>query len=236
MSSVALVVALCGCGNVPGLTSEDFYGLSPNPRVWLHGQVTHAGTGAPLPDVAIELSGYSTRSDRNGAYRLDGLTATEVSGSASAHGFLPQPLSMTLRPGANTRDIALQPQACGRYTCTADQFCDGNRGECVKGATLTGSVVDACTGAGLDARVTVDMKSLCSSAASGKSYFELKNITPGGPQVLAVGKTGYQAFSKALTLQPGFNVVDAVALTPLGGCAAGTPTNVACTCTESYCQ
>lgn len=239
MEKVMLTFAalgLCACGNVEGLRSEDIYGLSADPKVWLNGQVTSARSGAPLPGVSIQVQGYSTASDRNGAYRLDGLDVVDTTGSASLHGYQPYALSLSLRPGANTRDIALEPRECGRWSCGADEFCDEANGMCVMGATLSGSAVSACDGAGLDVRVTIDGKSTCGSSGSGKAYFSLRNLTPGGPHTLSIGKAGYQAFSTQVTLQPGFNALDPVQLTPVGGCAMGNPTWVACSCTQSNCQ
>lgn len=231
----SLAVLLCACGNIDGLKSEDIFGLSPNPKVWLYGLVTNARSGAPLSDVSIQVEGRSTSSDRNGAFRIEGLDVVEASGTASAHGFQPYSLALNLRPGANARDIALEPQECGRYSCAGDEFCDEANGQCVQGAILSGSVVNACNGAGLDARVTIDGKSTCSSASSGKAYFQLKNLTPGGPQILSIGKINFAPVSMQITLVPGFNAIDPVALTPIGGCAS-TPSYEACMCTQTNCQ
>lgn len=232
---LTLVAALaCSACGVEGLRSEDIFGLEPDPKVWLYGAVTNGSTGAPLRDVAIQVEGYSTLSDARGAYRLDGLDPAQVEGTASIHGFLPYQLVASLRPGANTHNIVLQPRECGRFTCAANQFCLADA--CVQAAKLSGGVVDACNGGAISARVTIDGKSTCSSALSGKTYFELDRLTPGGPHTLSVGKTGYQAFSTQLTLTPGLNAVDAVQLTPLGGCAAGSPQDVPCTCTQPTCQ
>jgi hypothetical protein len=234
--SALLLLALCACGDVEGLKSEDIFGLSPNPKVWLYGQVTNARTGAPLGDVAIAVGGQSTSSDHNGAFRLDGLEAAEISGSASAHGFKPYQLVLALRPGANARNIVLEPQECGRSACTPEEFCDAATDTCVMGATLTGGVADACTHQAIDARITIDSKSTCSSALSGKTYFELHGLRPGGPQTLSVGKVNYEPLNRQLTLVSGFNAVDMIPLMPLGGCGAAPPENVPCSCTQAWCQ
>jgi hypothetical protein len=234
--SALVALSLCGCGDVQGLRSEDIYGLSPNPKVWLYGEVTNAQNGAPLSGVSIQVGGRSTNTDPNGAYRLEGLDAAETAGAASAPGFKPYPLVLSLRPGANSRDIVLEPQECGSSACGADQFCDATRGQCVMAASLSGGVIDACTQLAIDARVTIDSKSTCSMAFSQKAYFQLTGLRPGGPQTLAVGKVNYEPWSRQVTLVSGFNAVNMIALTPLGGCGAGTPENVACTCTQSWCQ
>ena len=236
MEKVIIIASLllCGCG-VPGLTSEDIYGLTGSPKVWLYGLVTNARSGAPLSDVSIQIEGRSTSSDGRGAYRIDDLPVGPVFGSASVHGFKPYALSLRLRAGANPQDVSLVPQECGRFTCAADEFCDTTSDTCVTGATLTGSVINACDRTALDARITINGKATCSSAVQGKPYWELHGLQPGGPQTLSAGKTGYQAFVTHVTLTSGFNAVD-VELTPVGGCSAGTPANVPCSCTESFCQ
>ena len=231
-----VVLLLTACGGVEGLKSEDIFGRSPHPKVWLYGLVTNARSGASLSQVSIQVEGFSTASDANGAYRIDGLQVQETSGSASAQGFQVQTVSLNLRPGANSRDIALEPQGCGPNSCASNELCDVANGACLRAATLSGIVVSDCTGEAIDARVTIDGKSTCSTAFSGKAFFQLRNLTPGGPQLLAVGKTGYQAFSTQVTLQAGFNAIDPVRLVPIGGCASGNPANEACTCTQSYCQ
>jgi hypothetical protein len=228
----ALAVLLGACGIEP-LTSEDIFGLSPDPKVWLTGLVTNARTGAPLADVSIQVDGLATRSDRYGAFRLDGLDVVETTGTASVHGFHSYQLALNLRPGANARDIALEPRECGRFTCNAGEFCDPSRQQCVQGGVLTGAVVSICDGAALDARVTIGGFSTCSTALSGKAHFELRNLPPGGPQTLSVGKVGYQAFSTQLHIVNGFNAADMVRLEPIGGCMASRPTNVPCSCTET---
>lgn len=234
MKLVLIAFACSACGDVEGLKSEDIFGLEPNPKVWLYGSVTNGSTGAPLRDVAIQVEGYSTVSDARGAFRIDGLQAGNVQGTASIHGFQSYTLAATLRPGANAHNIVLQPRECGRFTCGAEQFCVADA--CVEAARLSGSVVDACSGAAISARVTIDGKSTCSSANSGKTYFELRGLTPGGPHTLSIGKTGYQAFSTQITLNAGLNAVDMIMLTPIGGCAAGSPQDVPCTCTQPTCQ
>lgn len=230
----AALLVLCACGNVDGLTSEDLYGLNPNPRVWLSGLVTNARTGAPLSGVSVQVDGNSTTSNGAGAYRLEGLSTSQGTGSASVHGYQVYTLSLQLRAGANARDIALEPQECGRFTCDSGEFCRNDA--CVPAASLSGGVTSACDGSALDARVTIDGKSTCSSASSGKTFFELEGLTPGGPQTLSAGKTGWQALTVTVTLQPGFNVAPRLELIPIGGCSAAPPADVRCTCTQANCQ
>jgi hypothetical protein len=236
MEKVTAALLLCACGGVQGLTSEDVYGLSPHPRVWLSGIVANARSGAIIAGATVEVEGVSTLSDATGAYRLDNLpVSTNALGSATADGFEPYGVSLDLRAGANLRDLGLQPLGCGPYRCASDQICDDTSGQCMAAAILSGTVVSACDHTALAARVTIDGKSTCSTATSGKTYFQLTGLTPGGPQTLSAGKTGYQAFSTTLTLQAGFNAADPIELTPVGGCG-GTVQDEPCTCTQSYCQ
>ena len=87
--------------------------------------------------------------------------------------------------------------------------------------------------AALTARVVIQGRATCTK--EGRGFAELIDLTPGGPQTLAVGKTNYQAVNVMVTLTPGFNAQPAIRLTPVGGCAV-TPVDVPCTCTTPDCQ
>ena len=233
----ALALVWCTGCNVEGLRKSDIYGLAPDPEVWLYGLVTNARTGAPLPGVSIQVEGRSSTSDANGAYRIEELDAIDASGTASVHGFQTLSMSLNLHPGANARDIALQPQECGRFMCTDAEFCDPPNGMCVTGATLSGSVINDCDETAVDARVTIDGKSVCSTGfRSGKAYFQLKNLTPGGPHVISIGKPDFIPYAGQLTLQPGLNAMDPVRLRPKDGCPGSGAAYSVCTCTETTCQ
>jgi hypothetical protein len=103
----------------------------------------------------------------------------------------------------------------------------------VQPATISGDIVSACTGAVVVARVTVGGKSTC--AVPGKGYWSLGGLTPGGPQALVAGKEGYEPYRTDVTLVSGFNTLDKIELTPVGGCSS-TPVETACTCTTPGCQ
>jgi hypothetical protein len=143
-------------------------------------------------------------------------------------------LSGCLAPLTSEDLAALDPsrriecEACG-----AGQVCDAAKQQCVEAATLSGGVISACTRLAITARVTIGGSSTCST--SGKAYFQLSQLVPGGPQRLAAGKEGYEPVSLDLTLEPGFNTVPDLALTPAGGCSAGV-TDVPCSCTSANCQ
>lgn len=218
--------ALTSCGLGP-LTSEELFGLAPVPKAWLLGTVYDTQTGAPLEGVAID----STTTDTRGTYRLD-VTAGHFNGLAVKAGYMPFSLEREVHAGANRLDIALSPLACGG--CGADEVCDSASSQCVLSATLSSDVVSACTGGPISARVTVSGHSLCSGQTKG--YFQLQHLTPGGPQTLAVGKGGYAVFSTSLSLVSGFNTLEPIRLTPLGGCSGTAPVDEPCVCNEPGCQ
>ncbi len=91
----------------------------------------------------------------------------------------------------------------------------------VQGSSVSGDLIDACTGAAVAARITIAGKSTCS--VSGKGCWQLTGLPPGGPQTLAAGRAGYQAFSASLTLVSGFNALEKISLTPAGGCSVPPP-------------
>jgi len=212
---IALGLLCAACGNVEPLRADDFSGLQNRSTTWVYGLVMNGRTGAPLPGATVLVGGRSGVSRDDGTYRVDGLVAIEATGSASVHGFAPASLFFKLESGANLRDIVLEPNECGRYACRPGEFCAGD--QCVRGASLTGSVLNGCTGGPLDARVTVDGRSVCSD--TGKTgFYKVEDITP-GPQTVAIGKTGWQVYSRQLTLNAGPNTIDTVMLMPLGGCS-----------------
>ncbi len=224
---VAVLPLLAACGLSP-LTSEEVFRLSPAPQAWLLGTTYDARNGAPLPAVVI---GAAT-SDSRGAYRLDHVAVGPWSDVALKEGYAPRTLEGSIHAGANHLDIALSPLGCGG--CGGGQVCDTATQQCVAAAILSSDVVSACTGAPISARVTVNGHSLCS--ATRKGYFELRDLTPGGPQTLAAGKAGYAAFSTMITLVSGFNSLDPIRLTPICGCAAAAPVDELCVCTDVGCQ
>jgi hypothetical protein len=224
-----LLLAACG---LPPLTSEDVYGLSPTPRVWLQGVVTDARTMAPVADATVQLEGETTRTDANGTFRLEsGLLAGATSLTVSRAGFATSVTPLLLRAGANRVEVQLEVPSCA--ACASDEVCDDANGRCVKQATVSGDVVDDCTGQGIAAKVTLAGASTCSG--DGKGYFELKRLAPGGPHTLAIGRQDYQALSSTLTLNGGLNALGQLRLKRVGGCAS-TPQPLACLCTTANCQ
>jgi hypothetical protein len=228
--AIAAPLLLAGC-DLPPLSSEDVFGLSPHPRAWISGLVTDARTGAPLERASVLVYDSAAASDSRGAYRLDGLTAGAFSGSASRAGYQPTAFSVALRPGGNHVDLTLVPLPCGG--CGPGQACDVGSARCVEEAVLTGITVSACTGKALSARVTFDGQSTCSTASKG--YFRLEGLRPGGPSTLAIGKQGYLPLSEEKTVSSGSNTTGSLMLTPIAGCDP-RPADVACTCSTPNCQ
>lgn len=225
------VLLLTGCG-LPGLTSEEVFGLEVMPRAWVYGVVSDAQTHGPLSEATVQISGASVRSDSNGAFALEHLTAGEIELAASRDGYETLGEVLELKPGANRLELQLTRLACG--TCMNGQVCDPTARQCVEAASISGDIVNACTGAVVVARVTVDGKSTC--AIPGKGYWQLTGLKPGGPQALVAGKDGYEPYRADITLVSGFNTIDKISLTPVGGCSATPPVETACTCTMPGCQ
>lgn len=234
MRALLPLLLLTGCG-LPALSSEDVFGLEVAPRAWVYGTVANAQTGGPVANVVLQLADSAAQSDVNGAFRLDGLSPGPGELAASREGFTNLGTSVALHAGGNRLELRMLPLRCG--TCGENEVCDPVAGNCVQAASLTGAVVDACSQVAIAARLTIGGKITCSTSTSGKGYWQLSGLPIGGPQTLAVGKTGYQAYSTQLTLKPGFNAFDAISLMRVGGCIAPEPSNPAvCSCTEPNCQ
>ena len=225
------MLLLTGCG-LPGLTSEDVFGLESTPRAWAFGVVIDARSNGPISGATIQLSGAAASSDLNGTFRVDELTAGPADLTASRDGFATLTQSLVLKAGANHLDLRLTRLACG--ACTATEVCDPGAGRCVEAASISGDIVNVCTGAVVVARVTVDGHSTC--AIPGKGYWQLRGLKPGGPQALVAGKDGYEPYRTDITLVSGFNTLEKISLTPVGGCTAPPPVETECTCTMPGCQ
>jgi hypothetical protein len=230
---IAVLALICtACGNLEGLTARDIYDLQTASRTSVYGLVTSARTHAPIAAATVLVGSQSAVSEGDGTYRLDGLSPGEVTGEVSVHGFQSLSTRLTLVRGPNYHKFELEPNECGRNDCQPGEFCSGN--QCVAGATLSGSVLNACDDTALGALVRIDGKAICVDALKG-SYFQLKELTPGGPHVISVGKIGYKPYTGTVTLNAGFNIIDTVLLTPENGCGAA-PATVACVCEAENCQ
>lgn len=197
----------------------------------LAGSVTDSVTGAPLQDVMVNVGLLSATTNAAGSFSLDGLPSGDVDGSAVFARYERKTFRLTINPGANRLDLQLTPLPCGG--CATGLWCEPVSMTCQQRARVSLNVVDDCTGAALTARVAIQGRATCTK--EGRGFAELIDLTPGGPQTLAVGKTNYQAANLMVTLTPGFNALPAIRLTPVGGCAI-TPVDVPCTCTTPDCQ
>ncbi|MBL8939094.1 MAG: carboxypeptidase regulatory-like domain-containing protein [Archangium sp.] len=197
----------------------------------LAGSVTDAVTGAPLQDVMVNVGLLSATTNASGSFSLEGLPSGDVDGSAVFARYERKTFRLSITPGANRLDLQLTPLPCGG--CATGLWCEPVSMTCQQRARVSLNVVDDCTGAALTARVVIQGRATCTK--EGRGFAELVDLTPGGPQTLAVGKTNYQAANLMVTLTPGFNALPAIRLTPVGGCSV-TPVDVPCTCTTPDCQ
>lgn len=197
----------------------------------LTGTVSHARTNAPLENALISVGQTTVRSNAAGVFVVDGLMVGAVEGSVVLQGFERKTFQQTLHGGSNRLDVSLTPIPCGG--CATGLVCDVGSNTCLEPARISFNVTDACTGIGLSARVVIQGKATCSTGFRG--FAELRDLLPGGPQVLAAGKDHYQAASVMVTLNPGFNAQMTIMMTPIGGCSV-TPQDVPCVCDTAECQ
>jgi hypothetical protein len=224
-------VLISACGNVQPLTSDDLYGLSRAPKTWLTGTVTRSDSSAPVSEVLITLGDLSTSTNVDGLFRFDDLMPGTLEGAATKSGFERKPVRVELVTGANQLDVTIEPIACGG--CGLGLLCDVASGQCQQPATVSANIISACGGGALSARVNISGHSTCSNETRGA--WQLMGLTPGGPQTLSVGKSGYAVHSEMVTLVPGFNALGQIMLTPINGCGA-VPADVPCSCTTPDCQ
>lgn len=197
----------------------------------LAGSVTNGQTGAPLQGVTVSVGTSSATTSATGAFLVEGLAPGSADGSAVLAGFERKTFQLTLEPGANRLDVVMTPIPCGG--CAMGLWCEPVSMTCVERSRVSLNVVDDCTGAALTARVAIQGKATCTK--EGRGFAELVDLTPGGPQTLAVGKQHYQAANVMVTLTPGFNALPAIRLQRVGGCAV-TPVDVPCVCNTTDCQ
>jgi hypothetical protein len=229
--ALAVLLSAAACGNLQPLTSADIYEVARTPKTWLTGTVTRADSNAPVSEVLITLGDRSATTTIDGRFRFDDLSPGAMEGAATRSGFTRKPFTVELAQGGNQLDLALDAIACGG--CAMGLLCDVASSTCVQPATITANIVSACTGSALTARVNISGHATCSNDTRGA--WQLAGLTPGGPQTLSVGKSGYVVHSQVVTLLPGFNTVPQIQLTPIDGCAA-IPADVPCSCTQPECQ
>lgn len=217
MRTMVAAVVLAGCG-LPELTSEDVFGREANPHAWVYGTVVDASSKAPIAEATVQLARGTTTTDANGAFRIDGIAVGDGELEVSKEGYAVGGYPVRIHAGGNRLEL---PLTAARCSCGGGQACDFNTGGCVPEAIITGVIVDACTGAALVAKITVNGVSGC--AVDVKGYWEVRGLSPGGPQTLVAGYGGYQPYTTKVTLKSGFNAIDKISLERVGGCGAVPP-------------
>ena len=169
------------------------------------GTVIDSASSAPISGVTVSTPNGSTVTDDSGSYSIAGVTAGNVTISASASGYVVYTGTVTVTAGANTEDdLSLTSLA--------------NTG------TVTGVATDANTGSSL-AGVNVTFSG-GSATADDSGNFTLSNV-PAGNQSLLASLSGYsdQSFSVVVIAQQ--SVTQNVSLTavPTTGSIVGVVTD-----------
>jgi hypothetical protein len=124
------------------------------------------------------------------------------------------------------------PTGCAQ-TCSADQFCDELTNQCVPRTgpgMLSGTVTDACSRNGIDARIGIAGRRQCSAFGKGSYFF---TGLPLGRLEIAAYKDGYELHAAPIEIVAG-GVLHDIELVRIGGCQS-TPPLSPCTCTEPSC-
>lgn len=163
-------------------------------------QLTGGRDAAARPDAAGDIDGEGARGD--GDPGTDG--ASDVS---------------EVNPG------------CPATPCEMFETCDLPTMTCVLRTgpgMLSGSVTDACTGQGLDARVGIAGRRMCSSDGKGSYYF---SGLPEGNLALIAFKDGYKHVDVAVSINA-TGTIRSIVMHPdtPRGCADPRPADVACVC------
>ena len=157
---------------------EDFF-LTPTEGT-ISGIVRNATTNLPIPGATVMVAGLTTTSGGNGAFSLGSVPAGAQTLTATANGFNPASVSVTVMAGANVnQDIAMMP-LLGTITGAVR---NADNGDPIAGATIT------VVGTGL------------STTSGADGTFAMANV-PEGAQTLNVSATGF-----ITTQSPGVDVV-----------------------------
>lgn len=103
----------------------------------------------------------------------------------------------------------------------------------LRNGLLSGSVVDACSNAQLDAYVGIAGQHLCAFQFKGSYFFQ--NLPVGCALTLTARKEGYEPHAQEITIAPNGTANVRIALRRLGGCSAPAPQPVACVCDQPGC-
>ena len=90
--------------------SFKFTECTPGPRGAISGSVTSSANGQPIGGAVVKASAYTRATDATGSYGSLSVLPAAYQVTASARGYLPQTVDVTVADGQNiTRNFALQP-------------------------------------------------------------------------------------------------------------------------------
>lgn len=115
------------------------------PSAWIQGTVTDATTGQPIAGATVSAAGISAITSDDGSYALNNVPVGQQTLNASADGFVPAQIAVTVIGGqVLTRNIALRPQTGALSGFVINAF----NGQPIAGAAVTvkGTNISATTG------------------------------------------------------------------------------------------
>ena len=147
------------------------------------GKITNISNGAILAGATVSWSGGSTTSNTSGIYTLTNVAAGTQNITASANGYLPRTLSVSVVGGA-TSTLNIPIATAGKIS--------------VKVVTSSGAAVSGAT-------VTIKGGSIATtvSGLSSSTGFFTTNWIPVGTYTVTVAKSGFTTQSKTTTVSSG---------------------------------
>jgi hypothetical protein len=222
--AVAVAAGAAGC-DLRALRSADLYGAAGAPgqggaggaagQGGAGGAAGNGGAGGAAGNAGESGGGGSARGGAAGAGGLGGAGGQPVTDAAVDEGTPDGP-----------------PSGCAE-SCSPDQFCDELTNQCaprIGTGMLSGVVLDECSHSGLDARIGIAGRRLCSARDKG-SYF--LSALPLGRLKIAAVKDGYELYSATVEIVAG-GVIHDIVLVRSGGCQSPPPV-APCTCTDASC-
>jgi hypothetical protein len=153
--------------------------------VTLTGRVTDE-SGAVVPQATVTVTGRGgvrkTTSGADGGYAFSGLTAAAITVAAAAPALSMTPVALTLKPGANTRDLQLRVSASAQQLTVTDNVGPALSTEASNNASATiikGEDLDALSDDPAD--LQADLEALAGPSAG-----------PGGGAIFVDGFSGGQ--------------------------------------------
>jgi hypothetical protein len=177
------------------------------PSGWIQGVVTNAATGQPIFGATVSVAGQniSATTGEDGSYALNNVPAGSQTLNASANGFIPAQVSVSVTAGQLApRNIALTPQTGG----------------------VSGFVINASNNQPI-AGATVSVKGAnISTTTGGAGSYTLANV-PVGPQTLDAAATNFDPSQAVVSVIPDQTGAQDFFLTPKVGVVTGTVRNAA---------